>query len=261
MNLLGFGFEIGLQLVLHLQPLVHILFRAVVNFVKCRNQVWHDESLRIFWAQIIAPFFREVGVVALLINRVKELFLFGVELFFRLIRVHLQLGFVHEPHVFGILQQPHQRFRPRIADFHAIKQQPDFFLKRIGSLGVGPISGPKFFDQPLGLREKSAAKPFLCVHQTLNRWLELVIKIIIDVNNRWSANNQRRARFIDQNRVHFIDDGIIMSPLDLLFRANRHAVIAQIIESKLGVGPVGNIAVVLLATHFRRLIMQNAAHR
>ena len=38
-NLLCFGFEIGLQLVLHFEPFVHVLFGAIVDLVKSGNQI------------------------------------------------------------------------------------------------------------------------------------------------------------------------------------------------------------------------------
>ena len=76
---------------------------------------------------------------------------------------------------------------------------------------------------------------------------------------RRSGNNQRRPRFVDQDRIDFIDDGEVMAALHLMLLAEGHAVIAQVIESKLSVGAVSDVAGVLGATVGGRLIVQDAA--
>ena len=52
-----------------------------------------------------------------------------------------------------------------------------------------------------------------------------------------------------------------MAALDLLLLAGGHAVVAQVVEAELGVGAVGDVAVVLLAPHAGRLVVQDAADR
>ena len=47
------------------------------------------------------------------------------------------------------------------------------------------------------------------------------------------ADDQRRARFIDQDGIHFVDDREIVAALDLLLARRGHAVVAQIIETEL----------------------------
>ena len=79
--------------------------------------------------------------------------------------------------------------------------------------------------------------------------------------NRRAADDERRARFINQDRVHFVHDGEVMAALDLFLLARGHAVVAQIIEAELGVRAVGDVAIVLLAPDVRRLVVQNAADR
>ena len=58
-----------------------------------------------------------------------------------------------------------------------------------------------------------------------------------------TGDNERRARLVDQDGIDFIDDGIVMGPLHAILEPEFH-VIAQIIESELVVGAVGDIAVV-----------------
>ena len=55
-----------------------------------------------------------------------------------------------------------------------------------------------------------------------------------------AGDDERRACFINQHVVYFIHDGVIMSALDALIEAHGH-VVAQVIETELGVRSVGNI--------------------
>ena len=80
-------------------------------------------------------------------------------------------------------------------------------------------------------------------------------------NGRWPADDERRARFIDQDGIDFIDDGIVIAALDLLFARRGHAVVAQIIETELAVRSVGDVHRVLFAAFIRLLIVLNAADR
>jgi hypothetical protein len=79
-------------------------------------------------------------------------------------------------------------------------------------------------------------------------------------NSSRSANDERRPRFIDQNGIDFIDDGIVIAALDLLLASRSHAVVAQVIETELAVRPVGNVHRILLATHIGFLIVLNTAN-
>src|SRR5262249_31254799 len=60
-----------------------------------------------------------------------------------------------------------------------------------------------------------------------------------------AGNDQRRARLIDQNRVHFVDDGIDVTPLDHILQPVLH-VVAQIVEPKFVIGPVRDVAIISL---------------
>ena len=59
-----------------------------------------------------------------------------------------------------------------------------------------------------------------------------------------TGNDQRRARFVDQDRVHFVDDGVDVAALHHVFEPVFH-IVAQIIEAELVIGAVGDVAVVL----------------
>ncbi len=64
--------------------------------------------------------------------------------------------------------------------------------------------------------------------------------VILGVLMRRTGDNQRGAGFIDEDVIHLIDDGVMMTALYTAFPAHGD-VIAQIVEAKLGVGAVGNI--------------------
>ena len=56
-----------------------------------------------------------------------------------------------------------------------------------------------------------------------------------------AGNDQRRARFVDQDRVDFVDDRVEMRPLDHVLEPVLH-VVAQIVEAVFVVGAVGDVA-------------------
>ena len=57
-------------------------------------------------------------------------------------------------------------------------------------------------------------------------------------------NDERRARLVDQDRVHLIDDGVGEAALDHFVEREFH-VVAQIVEAEFVVGPVGDVGGVL----------------
>ena len=58
-----------------------------------------------------------------------------------------------------------------------------------------------------------------------------------------AGDDQRRAGFVDQDRVHFVDDGVVVAALDAILEAELH-VVAQVVEAELVVGAVGDVGVV-----------------
>ena len=129
---------------------------------------------------------------------------------------------------------------------------PSFTLKR----SLPASSALALFQQLLGLRNQSIAEHRLFAHQLFDQRLKFVV--LVGGDCRGPANDERRPRFVDQDGIDFIDDGIIVTALDLLFLGGRHAVVTQIIEPELAVGSVRDIAIVLLLAERRRLIVLNA---
>jgi hypothetical protein len=61
-----------------------------------------------------------------------------------------------------------------------------------------------------------------------------------------ARNDERRARLVDQDRVDLIDDGVVVAALHHL-RGRVFHIVAEIIETELVVGAVGDVAGILLA--------------
>ena len=70
-----------------------------------------------------------------------------------------------------------------------------------------------------------------------------------------AGDDQRRARLVDQDRVHLVDDGEDVPALDHVLQPVLH-VVAQIVEAELVVGAVGDVAVVFLLA----LLVVEAVH-
>ena len=113
----------------------------------------------------------------------------------------------------------------------------------------------KFFDRVAG---EPVAKHVLLSDQLLDQRFPFIV--LMRGNGRRTANDERRARLIDQNGIDFIDNGIVITALDLLLARCGHAVVAQIIEPELAVRPVRDVHRVLFAALVRLLIVLNAAN-
>ena len=60
-----------------------------------------------------------------------------------------------------------------------------------------------------------------------------------------TGNDERRPGFVDQDRVHFVDDRVVMLALNAAREVELH-VVAQVIEPELVVGSVGDVGVIRL---------------
>ena len=73
-----------------------------------------------------------------------------------------------------------------------------------------------------------------------------------------AADDQRRARFVDQDRVHLVDDGVVVPALDIAGQLELH-VVAQVVEAQLVVRAVGNVSGVgLLALFVAQVVLDHA---
>ena len=67
-----------------------------------------------------------------------------------------------------------------------------------------------------------------------------------------AGDDERRARFVDEDRVDFIDDGVLETPLDPILEAKRQ-VVAQIVEAVFVVGAVSDVTGIGRTLLFLRL--------
>ena len=65
----------------------------------------------------------------------------------------------------------------------------------------------------------------------------------LDVVICLAGNNQRRTRFVDQNGVHFVDNGKVQFALNFVVLVGNH-IVAQVVEAEFVVGTVSNVGAV-----------------
>ena len=75
-----------------------------------------------------------------------------------------------------------------------------------------------------------------------------------------TGDDQRGTGLVDEDGVHLVDDGVVVAALHQIRLLPRH-VVAQVVETELVVGAVGDVGVVLLAALRRLLLGQDAADR
>ena len=73
-----------------------------------------------------------------------------------------------------------------------------------------------------------------------------------------AADDQRRARLVDEDRVDLVDDGEVVAALDRSSAVHGH-VVAQVVEAELVVGAVGDVGGVRLAALGRAHVGQDDA--
>ncbi|MBS1216099.1 MAG: hypothetical protein H6R20_1073 [Proteobacteria bacterium] len=120
-------------------------------------------------------------------------------------------------------------------------------------------------EQPLGglvavLGEEDRVR--LLVHPEIARTVGLLLPLqegrdlvhaIVELGPvlRLAGDDERRARLVDQDRVHLVDDGVAERPLHAVRFLHRH-VVAQVVETVLVIGAVGHVGGVRRALRLRR---------
>ena len=74
--------------------------------------------------------------------------------------------------------------------------------------------------------------------------MRLTLIILVGGFLAGAGDDQRGARFVDQDGIHFVDDGEVMAALHAVLDAELH-VVAEVVEAELVVGAVGDVAVVI----------------
>ena len=179
-----------------------------------------------------------------LVHREEEFFLEGEELFLARVLVKRELGFVDRLALFRILHHAEELLVARLAEFHFEHEPAAFF-------------GLVLVESFLRFARQPVAEHVLLSHQLIDQRLEPIVLMGRDRGR--AADDERRARFVDQDGIDFVDDRVVIAALHLLFARGGHAVVAQVIETELGVRPVGDVHGVLLAAEIGRLIVLDAA--
>src|SRR3569833_1232381 len=82
----------------------------------------------------------------------------------------------------------------------------------------------------------------LTIHEPRDGGVVLEVHPVIVVADG-TRDDQRRPRFVDEDRVHFVDDRVVVRPLHALIERDDH-VVAQVVEAELVIGPVRDVRVI-----------------
>ena len=114
-------------------------------------------------------------------------------------------------------------------------------------IGVAVIVEMRDLEEPLGMHDaffRQIDLTFLVIDFNLifaQRLDELISDQILLVQHFSGAgNDQRRAGFVNQHGVDFIDQREMESAQNAAFQIHDH-VVAQVIEAQLGVGRIGDV--------------------
>ena len=86
------------------------------------------------------------------------------------------------------------------------------------------------------------------------------LHVVIGAFARFAGDDQRGARFVDEDVVHLIDDGVVQPALAQLRRALHH-VVAQVVETELVVGAIGDVGGIGLLPRDRTLRLEPVIRR
>ncbi len=142
-----------------------------------------------------------------------------------------------------------ERFHDVMVDLHVFRITEVLDLEerfRLGNALIGQTDALfLFFDRIVGV---------LALIQRVDKLVRDPVKIRRFV--ALTGNDQRRSRFIDEDRVDLVDDRVVQIPLRQLILVDHH-VVAQIIETEFVVGAVCNIR---LISRFSGLVGNSVDH-
>ena len=250
------------SLVLASSRLRGVGLRAGVDLVQGGGQVRQHEGVRILRAEESCGPFSVRSASWLFSSMAKKSCSFSrVELAFFWSACSCSSAWFISRRFSGFSSSLQQPLGLGLADFDPVEQQADLALERLGVLAdCEPSSGCSFLISSSASRRKRLQSRSWALKERFDLRFELGVLLVVGDHGR-AADDQRRAGFVDQDRVDFVHDGVVMAALDLLLVRGGHAVVAQVIEAELGVGAVGDVAVVLLAADAGRLVVQDAADR
>src|SRR5205085_11172833 len=146
--------------------------------------------------------FREIGFIRFLVYGEEQFFLERKQFFFARVLKKGKLGFIDGATLVRVLHHAQKLLVARLTEFHLEHETTarlDFALL-------------KFVDR---FARYTVAKHVLLPHQLLDERFPFVV--LMRGNRRRTANDERGPRFVDENGIDFIDDGIVITALHLLF--------------------------------------------
>ena len=204
------------------------------------------ESLRVAGADNLAPLLHEVSIVSFFIHSEVEFLLEFEELQFAGVLIEEEFIFLHHAAEFGVLLGAH-------VGAVAGLTQLDLEETAAGTLRIALLS------QLVGFIHERGAELNLLAHYLFDERFEGIV-LLLALDDGRAGNDERCAGFIDKNGVHLVDNGEVVSALHLSLSARRHTVVAQVVKAELGVGAVGDIALVLAAAQITGHHALDAAH-
>ena len=137
-----------------------------------------------------------------------------------------------------MVQDVHVRRVPQVGDVQE--------LFRVGHAGVGQgdVPGLLVDDVVAGLFEFLAFLRLLVARDARARdeFGDDLVDLVVEVGGflRGAADDEGRAGLVDQDRVDFVDDRVVVTALNIRLQLELH-VVAQIVEAELVVGAVGDV--------------------
>ncbi len=207
--------------------------RVAVHRAHLRGQVGQHEQRRVLRADFLASLVRQRHFARALVDREIEPSL----QFVRVVAAHLG-------------EHLHLAVLVDLADFRILKEVQELLVLRHGVVHhveavahlVQILRLPRF----LRLLHEFVALRRLHPHDGVHQRTQLLVHVARG-HRRRTRNDQRRARLVDEDGVHFVHDREIVSVLHDLGRLLRHAVVAQVVEAEFAVRAVGYVAGVLRA--------------
>ena len=216
------------------------------------REVRQHERIGVVGTELLPAHLGEVGLVVLLIDDKEQLLLPLVELLLVEVGVHLDIRLVEELAPLRVFLEAEQQFVLRHAQLDLEH------LHRGGMLVVS--GGVLLLEQVRGLLHELVDETELGAHERLDAGLEAGERLLA-LDGCGAGDDQRGARLVDQDGVDLVHDAVEVVALDLVLLARGHAVVAQVVETELGGGAVGDVAGIHLATELGVHGLLDAADR
>ena len=188
--------------------------------------------------------------MVLLVDDEEELLLVLVEFLLVKVAVHLDIGLVENLAPLRIFLKAEELLVLWHAEFHLQH------FHRGGVLVVG--RGVLLLENVGGLFDEAVDQAELRADELLDAGAQAHERLLALDRGR-AGNDERRARFVDEDGIDFVDDAVEVVALHLVVLARGHAVVAEVIEAEFGRRAVGDVAQIHLAAHLGVHLLLDAA--